>query len=776
LRHLGALVALASLLFSLVLNAPNTAHAQGPIDGSLANDICPDFLVEILGIDVDIPDPGWVWVNSADRFRSVSGRVTKSKVTHTDFPAAHDSHDQNTLVIVDVGQEHVLSDVNKDDPSDPRSPDTIELEWEIGTFPSEGGDGPERTFPHWAWPSVGDRVWAEGNWIFDCGHGVDVNTGEECTSQESTCHRKTEIHPPRAIASMRNQTTILPGMTAPIAGVATDLYIHGNSGPVIDILTCSPTVMIGEGSCGFASPHRGTPINVNFTFDVQLPPRPTPTATLVTRVDLGPGNTLGVAPILQPMPASNPTVLRVTVPLSGTSAQPADVYARKIFAGWAAPPAVAFRHFRVTLELIDLHNDMELDPGDCDCTFFWVGLDRAPDEWHRLIDFEIPTDDDAGFGCFDHTNRLSDWDDDGGCGNGNLRFSGPVWDFLVPDGQSFTFRTHGYDQDCLDGMFGDHSLSITALAACYVGTADNDAYNDLSATFSAPGYSVGTVNRSNPGNEFDVTLRIEELPVDSDGDGLTDTVEVNTTHTNPLDPDTDDDGLNDGVEVNTTHTDPLDPDSDDDGLLDGAEVNTHHTDPLDPDTDNDGLTDGAEVNTHHTDPLDTDTDNDGLTDGAEVNTHHTDPLDADTDDDGLSDGAEVNTHHTDPLDPDTDDDGLNDGAEIACGMDPLDSDTDNDGIPDGQDSECAQNTVAAVPQEDYKDSGGGLRTAILAILDNVERDVAAGRDAQAIRSLEQLRTRLDGCGTTADANDWITDCASQILVRDLVDVLIANLD
>src|SRR6266508_1975769 len=156
---------------------PGQAQTPQPVDGGRANDLCPDFTLQVIGIGIDIPDPGWVSVDRANqRFRSVTGRVTESQVTHTDFPASHDSHDQNTLIVVDPGQEDVLSDVGKDDGNDPRSPDTIEVEWETGTFPNEDGAGaPERSFPRWAWPSVGDRAFVEGNWIFDCGHGVDTN-------------------------------------------------------------------------------------------------------------------------------------------------------------------------------------------------------------------------------------------------------------------------------------------------------------------------------------------------------------------------------------------------------------------------------------------------------------------------------------------------------------------------------------------------------------------------------------------------------------------------
>jgi hypothetical protein len=93
----------------------------------------------------------------------------------------------------------------------------------------------------------------------------------------------------------------------------------------------------------------------------------------------------------------------------------------------------------------------------------------------------------------------------------------------------------------------------------------------------------------------------------------------------------------------------LDPtDTDGDGLSDSVEVNIYNTDPNDSDTDGDGLSDFVEVNIYNTDPNDSNTDGDGLSDGDEVNTYSTDPNDSDTDGDGLSDGDEVNTYSTDP--------------------------------------------------------------------------------------------------------------------------------
>jgi hypothetical protein len=197
---------------------------------------------------------------------------------------------------------------------------------------------------------------------------------------------------------------------------------------------------------------------------------------------------------------------------------------------------------------------------------------------------------------------------------------------------------------------------------------------------------------------------------------------------------------------------------------------------IDTDSDDDGLTDGEEL-ALGTDPFDSDTDDDGLSDGDEVNVHGTDPLDPDTDDDGLSDGDEVNVHGTDPLDADTDDDGLVDGLEVDLGLDPLDPDSDDDGIPDGEDTEFIENAINALGDEAFKDSspGHGLRQALLQRLENAEREVAGGRVDQAIHHLQNLRRHLDGCGAEADTDDWIVDCEAQVQIRDLLDLLIANL-
>ena len=59
-------------------------------------------------------------------------------------------------------------------------------------------------------------------------------------------------------------------------------------------------------------------------------------------------------------------------------------------------------------------------------------------------------------------------------------------------------------------------------------------------------------------------------------------------------------------------------DGDGDGVSDADEVNVYGTDPADPDSDSDGLTDGAEVFVHGTSPLLADTDGDGFDDPVEI--------------------------------------------------------------------------------------------------------------------------------------------------------------
>ncbi len=97
----------------------------------------------------------------------------------------------------------------------------------------------------------------------------------------------------------------------------------------------------------------------------------------------------------------------------------------------------------------------------------------------------------------------------------------------------------------------------------------------------------------------DVTVRVLDALGDADGDGIPNGVEV-ANGLNPLVDDAaddpDGDGLGNAEEVGLG-TDPFASDTDGDGLLDGEEANTTGTDPLDPDSDGDGIEDGQDLAT-----------------------------------------------------------------------------------------------------------------------------------------------------------------------------------
>lgn len=205
-------------------------------------------------------------------------------------------------------------------------------------------------------------------------------------------------------------------------------------------------------------------------------------------------------------------------------------------------------------------------------------------------------------------------------------------------------------------------------------------------------------------------------------------------------------------------------DEDGDGLTNGDEIYLTETDPRNADTDGDTLSDGVELNVLGTNPLDPDSDDDSVPDGSE-----------DADLDGLSNAAEVNVHGTNPTNRDTDGDQLSDGEEVTYGTNPVVADSDGDGLPDGRDVEFIANAVQALPESSFSPPGQGTRTSILFLLQAVEGKLLAGDVADALDKLGTLRKHVDGCGPAPDKNDWIRNCADQIKIRTLVDLLIANL-
>jgi len=87
--------------------------------------------------------------------------------------------------------------------------------------------------------------------------------------------------------------------------------------------------------------------------------------------------------------------------------------------------------------------------------------------------------------------------------------------------------------------------------------------------------------------------------------------------------------------------------------------------------------------------------------------------------------------------------------------------------------------VNNLPPEAFKKKSGVIQVGFGSICKNIEQKIIDGHCDNAIRKLENLRMRFDGCNGewgVPDKNDWIIDCEAQLELRHWADLLIENLD
>lgn len=491
-----------------------TAQQPPPQRHPGTSTVCGEFAVIVLNagifgsLVISAPDEGWAYVDPSLKRRQATGIAFEVQVAGEDTPANHYSHDLDFKILLDPGQDDLLSEANGVG---------LPVEWETGIRPPEKtGDGANPIFPKWAWPGQNDRVWVEGNWIHDCGH-----------PQDDTGLYSAEIHPARAVATMRERAAPLPGTgTTPVPVTLTDLYISGNGGFAPNQLNCGPGIIIGPygGTCGEEEPpadesYKTTPINdTNFSFSVCLPPRPTESAILTHQKFEVLGNTVSIEPLIEPVATDAPclgdpgydqgTMLQVTVPLNGTATPPTAVYARRIFAGWVVPPDPVLPHRKVTLNSLKLKEDHDLDPGDGELTFWFMNFNLATHGWLRLSDYA--------------NGNMNDYDDDGGVfGNGEMPFTGATRDFYMRQDQNFTVESQGFEQDCFDNAFTPfpdgfwfthRRLELLMYVTCYSDFTDAGAGDKLGRTrvsYTADDLGPRTITR----DEYDIRLNLEEVPL-----------------------------------------------------------------------------------------------------------------------------------------------------------------------------------------------------------------------------------------------------------------------
>ena len=174
---------------------------------------------------------------------------------------------------------------------------------------------------------------------------------------------------------------------------------------------------------------------------------------------------------------------------------------------------------------------------------------------------------------------------------------------IVTEKSAITFRAP-IDADVVQAIaFADNpALTVTAVI--------ESVRVDVSGL--SPGDYVVTVRLIDKAdNKSDSPLPVKNVaqtgPVDTDGDGIPDEVEIawGLDPFNPSDANLDPDGdcLTNLQEYRDTHTDPNNPDTDGDGMKDGCDEYNHGLDPLDPtgvngpdgDLDEDGWTNAFEL-------------------------------------------------------------------------------------------------------------------------------------------------------------------------------------
>lgn len=312
------------------------------------------------------------------------------------------------------------------------------------------------------------------------------------------------------------------------------------------------------------------------------------------------------------------------------------------------------------------HDDLAGLGALADCLTDVIGIDRDADGLTDPEEAAAGTDpldgdsDDDGLTDQEEVDAGTDplsWDSDG---DG------------LSDGLELGVTEAGPDTDTSAGHYTpdtDPSTTTNPLSN------DTDGGTRPDATEDANGNGAVDEWETDPNNPAD--------DVDTDGDGIPDSLEAECDLGGPAD-DADSDGQSDSDEglVDSDGDgmpDFCDPDDDDDGLPTSEEDGTLDTDgdgipnDEDPDSDGDGVDDGAEG----TD----DVDGDGVP-------NHLDP----DDDDGPA--------------ADPDGDGLDNEEEDLCGSDPTNADSDGDGIPDNEES-CDDADCDGLPDRLDADSTDG---------------------------------------------------------------------
>lgn len=486
----------------------------------------------------ELSDPNWisVWDN---RPVAVYGKVTEigagganqpARVTYEDDPLTHYAHDTNFYLLPDpqyrwtVGTANYYS--NGEDDSGVAL-GRIEVEWEAvnNGNPDTYGSG-AIGLPDWAIATGGDRMYVVGRWVLDCAH---PELGD-----------RTEMHPPRLVAVMRQRPALSSAMTA---ATQVDIYVSGHgaganqypsgmdalldqggrgggrmrdvlspadqqtyyqAGPLpgfevqifdllVNALTGGSVSAPINSQAGPSAFSWGTPApesqqvnDIDYDFDVPLPAPPSGGGSVSLEVVTHAQHTTVVTEsVTYGKSADGSPVAHVHLPYQGADN---GIYARTLKFSWNAPAPP--HHFRVTLD----HLTVTSLPGK------WQMWIDAGGQWTYLTAV-APALLNATQGQPIPISTQSD--------------------LYVRDNDSLHVLVQGYHAQCVDGLFGtlfgkaSYDAGIQLLETC--GPVNNDdlggALLELPALPSSQGsYMVNADSAGQTGGgAFQAAIRVDDL-------------------------------------------------------------------------------------------------------------------------------------------------------------------------------------------------------------------------------------------------------------------------
>jgi hypothetical protein len=145
------------------------------------------------------------------------GANQPARISYEDAPSTHYAHDTNMYVVPDPDYRWTVGTANYYSQGEDVAAIALgrnEIEWEAlnAGNPNTYGKG-SIGLPMWAMPTTGDRLYVIGRWVLDAGH---PEIGD-----------RTEIHPPRLVAVMRQRPTV---SSSGAAAEQVDVYVSGHGG------------------------------------------------------------------------------------------------------------------------------------------------------------------------------------------------------------------------------------------------------------------------------------------------------------------------------------------------------------------------------------------------------------------------------------------------------------------------------------------------------------------------------------------------------------------